>query len=158
MSRAWTVQNINQPSFLLKTQSKHRQVISSKFPENFRGARNLVVLGGFYPKSSEKTQKITKKIKELASETCLKSPGGVLAYFWEKSKFDFFYDSSPSYEYLHTVNILCKFILVNKTKYIYWAHSLWYEVLNVFLVITYFRDLTIPLWLTKTRIEVSKST
>ena len=41
--RAWTMQNQNKPSIFLKIQPKHRQVISSKFPKSFRGARDLVV-------------------------------------------------------------------------------------------------------------------
>ena len=39
---AWTVQNKNLSSIFLKTQSKHRQAISSKFPKSLRGAGDLV--------------------------------------------------------------------------------------------------------------------
>ena len=41
------MQNQKKPSIFLKIQSKHRQVISSKFPKSFRGADELVVLGEF---------------------------------------------------------------------------------------------------------------
>ena len=44
--RAWTVEK-TEPSIFLKIESKHRQVISSKFPKSFRGAGDLVVLGNF---------------------------------------------------------------------------------------------------------------
>ena len=47
MTRAWTLQNKKEPSIFLKIQSKHRQVISSKFPESFRGAGDLVVFYDF---------------------------------------------------------------------------------------------------------------
>ena len=36
-----------EPSIFLKIPSKHRQVISSKFPKSFMGACGLVVLGEF---------------------------------------------------------------------------------------------------------------
>ena len=47
-TRAWIVQNKNQHSIFLKSQSKRRQVISSKFPKSFRCARDLVVLDEFF--------------------------------------------------------------------------------------------------------------
>ena len=40
--RAWTMQK-KEPPIFLKIQSKHRQVISSKFPKSFRDARDVVV-------------------------------------------------------------------------------------------------------------------
>ena len=48
MGRAWTVQNKNEPWIFLKIQSKHRQVISSKFPKSFRDAGDLVVSYDFF--------------------------------------------------------------------------------------------------------------
>ena len=47
ISKPWTVQNKKEPSIFLKNQSKHRQVISSKFSKSFRGAGDLVVLYEF---------------------------------------------------------------------------------------------------------------
>ena len=53
-----------------------------------------------------------------------------------------------------------KLLLIKNKR---WWQSNWVylhlfnEVLNVCLVVTYFRDLPIPLWLTKTRIEVFES-
>ena len=37
------MQNEKKPSIFLKTESKHRQVISSKFPKSFRDAGDLVM-------------------------------------------------------------------------------------------------------------------
>ena len=45
--RALIVQNKEEPSICRKTRSKHRQVISSNYPKNFRGARDLVVFYKF---------------------------------------------------------------------------------------------------------------
>ena len=42
-----------------KTQSKHRQVIPSKFPKSLRGAGDLVAVGEF--SKVKKNSKITKK-------------------------------------------------------------------------------------------------
>ena len=42
MGRVWTVQK-KELSIFLKIQSKHRQVISSRFPKSFRGAGDLVL-------------------------------------------------------------------------------------------------------------------
>ena len=38
------MQNKKDPSIFLKVQTKHRKVISSKFPKSFRGDGDLVVL------------------------------------------------------------------------------------------------------------------
>ena len=46
--RAWTVQNKKEPSTFLESQSKDRQVISSKFPKILRGARDLVAFYDFF--------------------------------------------------------------------------------------------------------------
>ena len=47
ITRAWTVQNKKKPSTFLEIQSKHRLVISSKFPKSFSGAGDLVVFHEF---------------------------------------------------------------------------------------------------------------
>ena len=39
---------IKEPSFFLQIQSKHRQVIASKFTKCFRGADYMVVFYGFF--------------------------------------------------------------------------------------------------------------
>ena len=44
------MQNKKEPSIFLRIQSKHRQVISSKFPKSFRDAGDLVVLVEFLKK------------------------------------------------------------------------------------------------------------
>ena len=41
MSRAWTVQNKKEPSIFLKIQSKHRQVILSKFSKSLRVSHTI---------------------------------------------------------------------------------------------------------------------
>ena len=46
--RAWTVQNKKEPSIFLKIESKHRQVISSKFLKSFKGAHNLMAFYEFF--------------------------------------------------------------------------------------------------------------
>ena len=48
INEAWTVKNKKEPSIFLKIESEHRQVISSKFPKSFRGARDLMVFYEFY--------------------------------------------------------------------------------------------------------------
>ena len=50
VTRAWTVQNKNEPLILLKIQSEHRKAISCKFPKSLRGAGDLVALGEVYKK------------------------------------------------------------------------------------------------------------
>ena len=77
------MQNKKEPSTFLKIQSKHRQVISSEFSKSFRGARDLVLFYVFF----------TSEIHQgplNSSETCLKSPDGILIKFSEKSKVPFF--------------------------------------------------------------------
>ena len=46
--RAWTIQNIKEPSIFLEIQSKNRQAISNMFPMIFRGAGDLVVFYDFF--------------------------------------------------------------------------------------------------------------
>ena len=48
ITRTWTVQNKKEPSIFAKLQSKHRQVISSKFPKRFRDAGDLVMFYDFF--------------------------------------------------------------------------------------------------------------
>ena len=61
MDRVWTVQNIKESSIILEIWIKHRQVVSSKFPKSFRGARDFVVLGELL-KVGILPRKITKKL------------------------------------------------------------------------------------------------
>ena len=60
-----------------KNQSKHRQVISSKFPKIFRGAGDLVVLGDFWKWPSD-------QFPYNSTETCLKSPDSK-PYLYDKT-------------------------------------------------------------------------
>ena len=53
------MQNKIEPSIFLKIKSEHSQVISSKIPNSFRGARDLVVFGEFLKVwKTEKSRKI----------------------------------------------------------------------------------------------------
>ena len=76
-----------------KNQSKRRQVISSKFPKSFRGARDLMVLGDFLkvwknPKNHKRKPSNTTKLPPWnSSETHLKSPDGALIECWENKRF-----------------------------------------------------------------------
>ena len=89
MGRAWTVQNKNQSWIFIKSWSKHRQVISSKFPKSFRADGDLVVLGELLKVSLKVYQKITKKfVKHHQITSSPKTPRKLtwnhLTVFWLK--------------------------------------------------------------------------
>ena len=87
--------------FISKFQSENRQVISSKFP-NILGVLVTwwtlkifeVIFLGFLWRSKIKSAPPSHQHPLNSSETCLKSPDGVL--ICEKSKVPFFYGPSPS--------------------------------------------------------------
>ena len=74
------MKNKKEPSISPKVDSKHLQVISSKFPKSFRGADDLVV---FYEFESSHQHPLN------SSGVYLKSPDGALIEFWENRKFIF---------------------------------------------------------------------
>ena len=91
-----------------QTRSKHRQVISSKFPKSFRGVRDLVVFyelfndfwGSFGTfKNSPSTTKSRAPLKLFGSllEITWRQADGVLIKLWEKSKVPLLYGPTPVY-------------------------------------------------------------
>ena len=71
-------------------------MISSKFPNSFRGFRDLVVFSDFFL-----TFEVFFRLSKIhlappySSETCMKSLGNILIEFQEKSKVPFFARSKP---------------------------------------------------------------
>ena len=87
-------------------------MISSKFPKSFRGAYDLVVFHGMMPTRFMVFVVIFGffwlcKVHQAppfhqhplnSSESCLKSPDGVMIKFWKRSKNSFFYGPCPNYD------------------------------------------------------------